>query len=55
MKERVRVHLNKVDIHKFMGPDRMDPQVLRELADIIARGLMIMFERPWSSGEVPED
>ncbi|RMC16634.1 hypothetical protein DUI87_06572 [Hirundo rustica rustica] len=33
----------------------MYPQVLRKLADIIARGLMIMFERPWRSEEVPED
>ncbi|TRZ17143.1 hypothetical protein HGM15179_009967 [Zosterops borbonicus] len=52
VKERVR---NKVDINKFMGPDRMHSEVLREQADIIARTFTIMFERPWRSGEVPED
>ncbi|PKU29605.1 rna-directed dna polymerase from mobile element jockey- hypothetical protein [Limosa lapponica baueri] len=48
-------HLAKLDIHKSMGPDGMHPQVLRELADVVAEPLSIIYERSWRTGEVPED
>ncbi|GAB0207177.1 mitochondrial enolase superfamily member 1 [Grus japonensis] len=51
----VREHLGKVDMHKSMGPDGMQPRGLRELADVIVRPLSIIFERSWRAGEVPED
>ncbi|PKU32960.1 hypothetical protein llap_16734 [Limosa lapponica baueri] len=51
----VRDHLGKPDTHKSMGPDEMYPQVLRELADVIAKPLSIVFETSWRTGEVPED
>ncbi|XP_040400941.1 uncharacterized protein LOC121063970 [Cygnus olor] len=53
--DRVRDHLSKLDIHKSMGPDGMHPQVLRELASVIARPLSVIFERSWRTGEVPEE
>jgi len=51
----VRDRLSNVDAHKSMGPNGMHPRVLRELADVIAEPLSIIFERSWRTGEVPED
>jgi len=51
----VRDRLSDVDVHKSMGLDGTHPQVLRELADVIAEPLSINFERSWRTGEVPED
>ncbi|GAB0178858.1 mitochondrial enolase superfamily member 1 [Grus japonensis] len=38
-----------------MGPDGMHPQVLSELADVIARPLLIIFVQSRQLGEVPEN
>lgn len=52
--DQVGEHLNKPNIHKSMGHDRMHTQVLRELANDIARLLSITFKRPRQLGESPE-
>ena len=38
-----------------MGPDGIHPRGLKELADIIAGPLSIIFQLSWESGEVPVD
>ncbi|CAM4662903.1 unnamed protein product [Caretta caretta] len=54
-KEVVRDYLEKLDEHKSMGPDALHPRVLKELADVIAEPLALIFESSWQSGEVPDD
>ncbi|KFQ08859.1 hypothetical protein N330_09866, partial [Leptosomus discolor] len=51
----VRDQLSKLGIHKSKGPGGMYPWVLRELAEVIARPLSILFGKSWGTGEVPED
>ncbi|KFR03735.1 RNA-directed DNA polymerase from mobile element jockey, partial [Opisthocomus hoazin] len=53
--DSVRDHLSNLDAHKSMGPDGMHLQVLRELADVVAEPLSVIFERSWRTGEVPKD
>ena len=48
--ETVRDLLLQLDCHKSMGPDEIHPRVLRELAEVIAEPLSIIYQRSLKIG-----
>lgn len=38
-----------------MGPDGIQPRVLRKLVEELANTLSIIYQQSWSTGEVPDD
>ncbi|KAJ7414071.1 hypothetical protein BTVI_41648 [Pitangus sulphuratus] len=44
-----------LDPYKSMRPDGIHPRILKELADVIAKPLSVIFERSLESREVPAD
>ena len=41
--------------HNAMGPDGTQPRVLRELEEVTTKLLSTLYQRSWSTREVPED
>ncbi len=44
-----------LDAHKSMGLDGLHCRVLRDLADVVAKPLSIIFWQSWLAGDVPVD
>lgn len=53
--DEVSNHLRKFHIKKCMGPDGIYLKVLMKLINVIARPLLINFQKSWQSEEVPDD
>lgn len=53
--DQFREYLRKQKVHKSMGLGEMNPRVLRELADEVAKPLLIIFEKWWLCNEVSTD
>ena len=53
--ETVRDLLLQLDCHMSMEPDEIHPRVLRELAEVIAELLSIIYQHSLLMGEVSED
>ena len=51
--EQVWDHLKRLNVYKPMGSDDMRHKILKELADMVATQLSIIFEKSWLSGKVP--
>lgn len=45
----------RLNVYKYMGLNGMQPSVLKELADVVAELLSIIFEKLWLAGEASSD
>ncbi|XP_058657369.1 triadin isoform X17 [Ammospiza caudacuta] len=54
-KDQVQTRLRNLKVYKSMGPDKILPWVLKELAEEAAMPLSNIFEKSWQSGGVPTD
>ncbi|KAJ7408938.1 RNA-directed DNA polymerase from mobile element jockey-like protein [Pitangus sulphuratus] len=53
--EIVRNLLHQLDPYESMVPDGIHPRILKELPDVIAKPVLMIFEWSWESREVPLD
>lgn len=45
----------KLNVYKSMGQDDIHPRVLKELVDVVAEPLFIVFEKLWLLGKILEE
>ena len=53
--EEVQQRLKKIKIDKSPGPDGIHPRILRELSNVIARPLFLIFKGSIMTGTVPQN
>ena len=53
--EGVQKLLKKINPHKASGPDMILARILKDLSDVIAPVLTVIFQKTLTHGEVPED
>ncbi|KFW66504.1 hypothetical protein AS28_11516, partial [Pygoscelis adeliae] len=53
--EMVSDLLHRLYTHNSMGPDGIQPRVLKELAEVLTKPLSIIYQQSWLTGEVPVD
>lgn len=49
--EIVRDQLYQLNVYNSMEPDGICPRVLREVANVMAGAISLIYERSWESGE----
>lgn len=54
-KDQVRDHLQNMKVHKCIETEEMHPQILKELADEVAKALSILSEKLWPVSEAPSE
>lgn len=53
--DKVRKKLSKLKIDKSPGPDTISPRILKELCDVLALPIYIIFKTSLTSCEIPKD
>lgn len=54
-KAQVHDNLKNLNLEKFMGFNEMNPRVLREFSDVVAKLLSVISEKSWQYGKAPGD
>ena len=47
--------IKNLDTHKSMGPDGIQPRVLRELVEDLVKALSVIYQQSWLTVQVPDD